>query len=100
MNTISDCRHPGEQLRPRLEAMSLSVTVAARSLGVTRKCLSELLNGRFGVSPEMALRLAAGFPDTTPQFWLYLQMQWDLQAARKRLGALDIKPLTENSRHA
>jgi len=100
MNAISDCRHPGEQLRPRLDALKLSVTAAARSLGVTRKCLSELLNGRFGVSPEMALRLAAGFPDTTPAFWLDLQMQWELQAARNTLGALDIKPLTENSRHA
>jgi addiction module HigA family antidote len=100
MNVISDCRHPGEQLRPRLEALKLSVTAAARALGVTRKCLSELLNGRFGVSPEMALRLAAGFPDTTPEFWLDLQMQWELQAARNRLGALDIKPLPENPRHA
>jgi antitoxin HigA-1 len=100
MNTTSDRRHPGEQLRPRLAALRLSVTAAAERLGVTRKCLSELMNGRFGVSPEMALRLAAGFPDTTPQFWLDLQMQWDLQVARQKLGALDIKPLTENSRHA
>jgi addiction module HigA family antidote len=95
-----DCHHPGEQLRPRLEKLKLSVTAAARALGVTRKCLSELVNGRFGVSPEMAFRLAAGFPDTTPEFWLGLQMQWDMKVARKKLGALDIKPLTENSRHA
>lgn len=94
------CHHPGEALRPRLEAVKLSVTAAARQLGVTRKCLSELLNGRFGVSPEMALRLAAGFPDTTPHFWLDLQTQWDLQAARQKLGTLDIKPFSENSRHA
>jgi addiction module HigA family antidote len=100
MNVISDCRHPGEQVRPRMEALKLSVTATAQALGVTRKCLSELLNGRFGVSPEMALRLAAGFPDTTPEFWLELQMQWDLQAARNKLGTLGIKPLTENSRHA
>jgi antitoxin HigA-1 len=100
MNVISDCCHPGAQVRPKMEALRLSVTATAQALGVTRKCLSELLNGRFGVSPEMALRLAAGFPDTTPQFWLGLQMQWDLQVARQKLGALDIKPLTENSRHA
>jgi addiction module HigA family antidote len=78
----------------------LSVTAAAGALGVTRKCLSELLNGRFGVSPEMALRLAAGFPDTTPEFWLELQMQWDLQMARKKLDTLGIRPLTENRYHA
>lgn len=91
----SDYRHPGEQLRPRLTKARLSVTAAARALGVTRKCLSELLNGRFGISPEMALRLAAGFPDTTPEFWLALQTRWELQVARKKLGPLDIKPLTE-----
>jgi addiction module HigA family antidote len=83
-----------------MEALKLSVTATAQALCVTRKCLSELLNGRFGVSPEMALRLAAGFPDTTPEYWLDLQMRWDLQVARNKLGALDIKPLTENSRHA
>lgn len=93
----SDHSHPGEQLRPRLTKAGLSVTAAARALGVTRKCLSELLNGRFGVSPEMALRLAAGFPDTTPEFWLGLQVRWELQVARKKLGPLDIKPLTEKS---
>lgn len=91
----SDYRHPGEQLRPRLTKARLSVTAAAQALGVTRKCLSELLNGRFGISPEMALRLAAGFPDTTPEFWLGLQTRWELQIARKKLGPLDIKPLTE-----
>lgn len=93
------CPHPGEQLRTRLTVARLSVTAAAQALGVTRKSLSELLNGRFGVSPEMALRLAAGFPETTPEFWLGLQMQWELQVARKKLGPLDIKPLMEK-RHA
>jgi plasmid maintenance system antidote protein VapI len=43
----------------------------------------------------MALRLAAGFPDTTPEFWLGLQMRWELQVAREKLGPLDIKPLME-----
>ncbi|MFM0472294.1 HigA family addiction module antitoxin [Paraburkholderia strydomiana] len=100
MKVIYEGRHPGEQVRPRMEALKLSVTATAQALGVTRKCLSELLNGRFGVSPEMALRLAAGFPDTTPEFWLDLQMRWDLQVARNKLGTLEIKPLTENSRHA
>ena len=100
MSVNPGCHHPGEALRPRLEAVKLSVTAAARQLGVTRKCLSELLNGRFGVSPEMALRLAAGFPDTTPQFWLDQQTQWDLQVAHQKLGKLDIKPLSGNSRHA
>ena len=100
MSVASDSSHPGRYLRLRLEAARLSVTEAARALGVSRKCLSELLSGRFGVSPEMALRLAAGFPDTTPEFWLGLQVKWELRAAREKLGVLDIKPLTEKRRHA
>ena len=100
MSVTSDSSHPGGYLRPRLEVARLSVTEAARALGVSRKCLSELLNGRFGVSPEMALRLAAGFPDTKPEFWLGLQVKWELRAAREKLGVLDIKPLTEKRRHA
>jgi len=56
---------PGEVIRELcLEPLEISVTAAARALGVTRKALSELLNGRSGVSPAMALRLAKAF-DTT-----------------------------------
>jgi addiction module HigA family antidote len=59
--------HPGEVIRELcLEPLGLSVTAAARALGVTRKALSELLNGRTGVSPAMALRLAKAF-DTTAE---------------------------------
>jgi addiction module HigA family antidote len=58
------------------------VTVAARGLGVTRKALSELLNGKSGVSPSMALRLAIAF-DSTAESWLNMQQQYDLYHARK-----------------
>jgi addiction module HigA family antidote len=74
--------HPGEVIRELgLAPLEISVTDAARALGVTRKALSELLNGRAGVSPAMALRLAKAF-DTSPEMWLNLQQQYDLWRAR------------------
>ncbi|HVN63604.1 MAG TPA: HigA family addiction module antitoxin [Candidatus Binataceae bacterium] len=80
--------HPGEVIRALcLEPLNLSVTEAARGLGVTRKTLSELLNGRAGVSPAMALRLAKAF-GTSPESWMNMQQQYDLWRAGKtvRLG--------------
>ena len=80
---MHDPPHPGEILRvDYLEPLELTVTGAARALGVTRKTLSTLLNERAGVSPAMAYRLAKGF-DTSPDFWVNLQTQYDLWQARK-----------------
>ena len=88
--------HPGEVLRELcLEPLGLSVTDAARALGVARKTLSELLNGRAGVSPAMALRLAKAF-DTSPESWLGMQQQYDLSRARKAVRLGGVKRL---SRH-
>ena len=59
--------HPGEVLKEMyLEPLGLTVTNAAESLGITRKTLSELLNGRSGISTPMALRLSKAF-GTTPE---------------------------------
>jgi len=81
--------HPGEIIRELcLEPMELSVTAAAEALGVTRKTLSSILNGRAGISPEMAIRLSIAF-GTTPESWLNQQVQYDLWVARK--GCKDIK---------
>ena len=80
--------HPGEVIKELcLEPLGLSVTDAAKALGVSRKTLSALLNGRSGISPEMALRLAKAF-DTSPESWLNQQTQYDLwhaEQGRKRL---------------
>lgn len=74
--------HPGEILRADyLEPLGLSVTAAAAALGVTRKTLSAVLNGRAGISPAMAYRLSKAF-DTSPELWSNLQMQYDLWQAR------------------
>jgi antitoxin HigA-1 len=84
--------HPGEVIRETcLKPLGLSVTAAAEGLGVTRKALSELLNGHSGVSPEMALRLAAaGW--STAETWLQMQLAYDLWQVRRRTGELNVKP--------
>jgi addiction module HigA family antidote len=79
--------HPGEVIRALcLEPIGISVTEAAKALGVSRKALSSLLNGHTGVTPEMALRLAIAF-ETTPESWLVQQMQYDLWKTSQK-GAL------------
>jgi addiction module HigA family antidote len=86
--------HPGEVIRELcLEPLGITVTAAAKALGVSRKALSELLNGKTGVSPEMALRLSIAF-DTTPESWLTQQMQYDLWQAEKRRKSLHVEKLT------
>ncbi len=85
--------HPGEVVRELcLKPLGLSVTQAARDLGVSRKTLSELLNGRVGVSPEMAIRLSIAF-DTTAQSWLAQQMEYDLWKAEKKRSKLKVKKI-------
>ena len=75
--------HPGEVLRELcIEPLGLSVTEAAEGLGVSRKTLSAVLNGRAGISPEMALRLSIAF-DTSAESWLNHQTQYDLWQAGK-----------------
>ena len=74
--------HPGEIIRDLcLEPLGLSVTDAAIALGVSRKTLSSILNGRSGISPVMALRLSMVF-STTPESWLNQQVQYDLWNAK------------------
>ena len=76
--------HPGEVLRKLcLEPMNLTVTDAARALGVSRKALSSILNGRTGISPEMAVRLSIAF-DTSAESWLSQQLQYDLWHVEKK----------------
>ena len=85
--------HPGEVLKELcLEPLGLTVTEAAEALGVSRKTLSSILNGRAGISPEMAIRLAKAF-DTTAESWLNQQMQYDLSRAKKAIGDVKVKRL-------
>ncbi|MBF0290656.1 MAG: HigA family addiction module antidote protein [Nitrospinae bacterium] len=83
--------HPGETIRELcLKPLKISVTAAAKALGVSRVSLSELLNGKNGVSPEMACRLSKGF-GSTPEFWLKLQMAYDLAQIKKTASKFKIK---------
>jgi antitoxin HigA-1 len=83
--------HPGEIIRKFcVEPLNLTITDAAKALGVTRKTLSTLLNGRAGVSPEMAIRLSRVF-GRTPEGWLRLQLQFDLWKAEQSIDVKDLK---------
>jgi addiction module HigA family antidote len=85
--------HPGEVLRELcLEPLGLSVSEAAKALGVSRKTLSAILNGRAGISPEMAVRLSIAF-DTSAESWLNQQTQYDLWIAEKRRKSLRVERL-------
>jgi antitoxin HigA-1 len=85
--------HPGEVIRQLcLEPLGVSVTEAAQALGVSRKTLSAILNGRAGISPEMAVRLSIAF-DTTAESWLNQQTQYDLWHAEQDRRRLKVKRL-------
>ena len=86
--------HPGEVLRELcFEPRGLSVTRAAKALGVSRKTLSAILNERAGISPEMAVRLSKAF-DTSAESWLNQQLQYDLWVAEKSLGKIKVERLS------
>lgn len=86
--------HPGEVLSILcLEPLGLSITQAAKGLGVSRKTLSEIVNGRASVSPEMALRLNKAFGGPSPSTWLKMQAAYDLDQLSKRPGKLKVKKL-------
>lgn len=89
--------HPGEIIREFcIEPLNLSVTEAANALGVTRKTLSALLNGRSGISPEMALRLSKVF-GRTPEGWLRLQLQFDLWKTEQSVDIRKLKRVEANA---
>lgn len=85
--------YPGEILRELcFDPLGLTVTKAASALGVSRKTLSSILNGRAGISPEMAVRLSIAF-GTTAESWLSQQHQYDLAKAEARRRSLRVKKL-------
>ena len=91
---MHDPPHPGEVLRELcLEPLELTVTETAYALDVSRKTVSAILNGRAGISPEMAIRLSLAF-GTTAESWLAQQLQYDLWQAEKKRKDLKVRPLT------
>ena len=85
--------HPGEILKEFcLEPLELTVTKTAQALGVSRKTLSAIINGRAGISPEMAIRLGKAF-NTSAESWLNQQLQYDLWQAQQAVGDVKVQPL-------
>ena len=75
--------HPGEVLREYIAGAE--VTSLAQRLKVARTTLSRILNGHAGISAAMAIRLSEALPNTDPEFWLRMQMNYDLWQARKEM---------------
>jgi antitoxin HigA-1 len=89
--TMKNPSHPGSIVRHDcLEPLGLSVTEGAKVLRVTRQTLNNLVNGKAGVSAEMAVRLSKAF-GSEPEFWLLLQMNYDLAEVRRREAKIDVK---------
>lgn len=91
-----DPAHPGELIRETLDGIKeetsqkLTVEQVATGLGTTRKTLSAIINGKQSISPDMALRLSAAF-NTTAEFWLHAQENYDLARARKKFDIKQVK---------
>jgi antitoxin HigA-1 len=83
--------HPGLTVRHEcLEPLGLTVTAAAKVLGVTRQALNNLLNSKSGVSPEMAVRLAKAFGGSA-ETWLGIQLDYDLAQVRRRESEIKVR---------
>lgn len=81
--------HPGRIVRQDcVEPLGLTITGAAKALGVTRQALNNLVNGKAGISPEMAVRICKAFGGS-PEMWLRLQANYDL--ARVRQDEIEVK---------
>ena len=83
--------HPGRSIRTAcLEPLGLSVTEGAKVLGVTRQTLNNVINGKSGISPQMAIRLTKAF-GSTPETWLRMQLAYDLAVARREESKIKVR---------
>lgn len=83
--------HPGAIVRHAcLDPLGLSVTAGAKVLGVTRQTLHNVISGKSGISPEMAIRLTKAF-GSTEETWLRMQIAYDLAAARKSESKIKVR---------
>lgn len=93
--------HPGKIIKEDyLEPLSLTISKLASNLNVSRKTLSKIINERGAITPDMALRLSRAF-DTTPDFWLTLQKNFDLFLAEKTSNDWQmVKPFSPQLLHS
>ena len=88
--------HPGQLVREDcIKPLGLTVTDAARALGVTRQTLNNIVNERAGISPEMAIRLSKAF-GSSPEVWLGMQMDYDLAEAERKAHLIKVRRLAGN----
>jgi addiction module HigA family antidote len=91
--------HPGRSIRNAcLEPLGLTVTAAAKALGITRAALSNIINGHAGISPEMAIRLSKAFGGI-PETWLRMQLAYDLAQVSKQADKIKVKPIAPTAAH-
>ena len=96
IKTMKNPPHPGKIIREcYIDPLGLTVTDAAKGLGVTRKTLSELLNGKSGISTEMAIRLSKAFGGRSPEGWLQLQVLYDLACIAEWAAEIQITPFVQ-----
>jgi addiction module HigA family antidote len=97
--TMKNPPHPGLSVRHDcIEPLGLTITEAAEALGVTRQTLNNLVNGKSGISAEMAIRLDKAFGGGA-ETWLRLQMAYDLAQARQHEAEVDVKPVSRRKLH-
>ncbi len=86
--------HPGEGLKEDVLApLGLTVTETAKALGVSRKTLSEIVNGKSPITPDIAVRLERAFTNPPADMWLRLQAAYDLHRAERRLKKTAVRRL-------
>ena len=86
--------HPGSVIKELcLEPLEITVTDAAKALGISRKTLSAIINGKAGISPEMAVRLSMAF-NTSSESWLNQQSQYDLWQAEQKRSELHVEQIS------
>ncbi len=97
--TMKNQPHPGLSVRHDcIEPLDLTITAAAEILGVRRQTLNNLVNGKSGISADMAIRLDKAFGGGA-ETWLRLQMAYDLAQARQHEGDIKVKPVTRRKLH-
>ena len=97
--TMKNPPHPGLSVRHDcLEPLNLTVTDAAKARGVTRQALNNLVNGKSGISADMAIRLDKAFGGGA-ETWLRLQMAYDLAQARQHEDDINVKPVSRRKLH-
>ena len=84
--------HPGEMIGDEIEALGITISAAAKALGVTRQQLHNLIAGRSGITPEMAVRLEMSIGGNA-ETWARLQTNYDLVQIRNNATLLNVKKL-------